>query len=122
MKAYRSFFYQGIPVGVFSDYPVSEKLAAMGLTADVAVYATSGEVNRLKPHLKGLLVIASKLKTPVAQCLYIGNRNDKDGECARQAGMAYLILDTGRKKTYSTFSSYYQLRLRLEDWESRFSF
>ncbi|WP_196795358.1 HAD hydrolase-like protein [Richelia intracellularis] len=29
----------------------------------------------------------------VEDCLLIGDRDDRDGECARRAGMKYFILD-----------------------------
>jgi FMN phosphatase YigB (HAD superfamily) len=83
---------QGIPIGVFSDYPAQDKLQALGLTAQVVVSATCAEVNRLKPDPTGLLVAAAKLGAPAPQCLFIGDQEAKDGACARRAGMPYLIL------------------------------
>jgi HAD superfamily hydrolase (TIGR01549 family) len=88
---------QGIPIGVFSDYPAKGKLRALGLTAQVIVSTTCAEVNRLKPDPTGLLLAARQLRTPVPDCLFIGDREAKDGECARQAGMPYLILASRRK-------------------------
>jgi len=64
------------------------------------VSATDVEVGRLKPDPKGLIVAASSLNTPVKECLFIGDRDDKDGECARRAGMPYLILNR-RRRNYS---------------------
>jgi len=84
---------KGILIGVFSDYPAKDKLQALNLEVNIMVSATDVEVGRLKPDPKGLIVIASKLKTPVKECLFIGDRDDKDGECARRAGMPYLILN-----------------------------
>ena len=88
---------QGIPIGVFSDYPAMDKLRALGLTAQVIVSATCAEVNRLKPDPTGLLVAAAKLGAPAPECLFIGDQEAKDGECARRAGMPYLILASRRK-------------------------
>ena len=88
---------QGIPIGVFSDYPAIDKLRALGLTAQVVVSATCAEVNRLKPDPAGLLVAAAKLGVPALECLFIGDQEAKDGECARRAGMPYLILASRRK-------------------------
>jgi len=86
------FQRRGIPIGVFSDYPALGKLRALGLTAQVIVSATSAEVNRLKPDPTGLLLAAGKLGLPAPECLFIGDQEAKDGECARRAGMPYLIL------------------------------
>ncbi len=87
----------GIPIGVFSDYPAIDKLKALGLTAQVIVSATCAEVNRLKPDPTGLLVVATKLGVAAPECLFIGDQEAKDGECARRAGMPYLILAPRRK-------------------------
>lgn len=99
---------KGILIGVFSDYPAKEKLQALGLEVDVMVSATDAEVDRLKPDPKGLIVAASKLNTPVKECLFIGDRDDKDGECARRAGMPYLILNKKRRNcspnSFNTFT------------------
>lgn len=88
---------KGIRIGVFSDYPAAAKLEALGLAADILVSASCKEVNCLKPNPTGLLVTARKLQTAVQDCLFIGDRWEKDGECARRAGMPYLILDPRRK-------------------------
>lgn len=94
---FSQFQRQGIPIGVFSDYPAQDKLRALGLTAQVVVSATSSEVNRLKPDPTGLLVAAAKLGAQPRECLFIGDQEAKDGECARRAGMPYLILGSRRK-------------------------
>lgn len=99
---------KNIPVGTFSDYPAKDKLQALNLEVDVMVSATDEEVDRLKPDPKGLIVAASKLDAPVTECLFIGDRDDKDGECARRAGMPYMILDRRRRNcslnSFSTFT------------------
>jgi FMN phosphatase YigB (HAD superfamily) len=83
---------KGIRIGIFSDYPADAKLKALGLDADAVVAATQKEVGRLKPDPKGLLIIAKKLGTPITNCLFIGDQDEKDGECARRAGMPCIIL------------------------------
>jgi len=94
---FSQFQRQGIPIGVFSDYPPGDKLRALGLTAQVIVSATIAEINRLKPDPTGLLVAAAKLGVPAPECLFIGDQEAKDGECARRAGMPYLILASRHK-------------------------
>jgi phosphoglycolate phosphatase/putative hydrolase of the HAD superfamily len=88
---------KGIKIGIFSDYPAREKLKALGLAADVLRCATDKDVNRFKPDPRGLLVIAAKLHVAVQDCLVIGDQDGKDGECARRAGMPYIIVDRRRK-------------------------
>jgi phosphoglycolate phosphatase/putative hydrolase of the HAD superfamily len=94
---FSQFQRQGILIGVFSDYLAQDKLNALGLTAQVIVSATCAEVNQLKPDPTGLLVAARQMRTPVPDCLFIGDQEAKDGECARRAGMPYLILPSRRK-------------------------
>jgi phosphoglycolate phosphatase/putative hydrolase of the HAD superfamily len=56
------------------------------------VVTTSDEsVNRMKPDPLGLIILAERLRIPVESCLLIGDRDERDGECARRAGMPYLI-------------------------------
>jgi len=97
-----------IPIGIFSDYSAQDKLQALNLEVNVIVSATDLEVDRLKPDPKGLIITASKLKTPVKECLFIGDRDDMDGECARRAGMPYLILNRKRRNcspnSFNTFN------------------
>jgi FMN phosphatase YigB (HAD superfamily) len=81
-----------IKIGIFSDYPCDAKLQALDLKVDVMVCATDEKVDRFKPHPQGLFFTARELGVPVKKCFFIGDRDDKDGECARRAGMPYLIL------------------------------
>ncbi|MDJ0796359.1 MAG: HAD family hydrolase [Calothrix sp. MO_167.B12] len=93
LELFKNLIINGIPTGVFSDYPAEAKLAKLGLSPDCIVSATDKNVGRLKPDPKGLFIAAEILGVAVEDCLLIGDRNDKDGECARRAGMPYLILD-----------------------------
>lgn len=81
----------GKEVGILSDYPAAEKLAALDLAADVLIAATDPEVDRLKPHPAGLQRILEQTRVSPEECLLIGDRQDRDGECARRLGVPYLI-------------------------------
>lgn len=85
----------GIQVAVYSDYPATEKLNALGLEADVVVSSTDPEVDFLKPDPRGLRLVAERLGVDVKECLFIGDRQELDGACAERAGMPYLILGKG---------------------------
>jgi phosphoglycolate phosphatase-like HAD superfamily hydrolase len=89
---FSQFQRQGIPIGGFSNLPAQDKLQALRFTAQVIISATGAEVNRLNPDPTGLLVAAAKLGCPAPECLFIGDQDAKDGECARRAGMPHLIL------------------------------
>jgi len=106
----REFFatlrQQGIKIGIYSDYKAHDKLAAMGLTADIIVSSTDPEIDRFKPDPKGLLYIADQLGVAPADCLFVGDRPELDGECARQAHMPYRIVD---KQPFNDFDFYHTL-------------
>jgi phosphoglycolate phosphatase/putative hydrolase of the HAD superfamily len=100
-----------IRIGIFSDYPVIQKLDVLRLAADEIVCALDEDVDRLKPDPKGLYVAAEKLGVSVRDCLFIGDRDNKDGECARRAGMPFMILDRKQnfyqsRKTYDRIDSW----------------
>ena len=80
----------GRRIAIFSDYPIADKLDALGLAADLCVSALDPDVDRLKPNARGLERILERLDLPAEACLMIGDRDDRDGEAARRVGMPYL--------------------------------
>ncbi len=104
VKAFFDVLHQRqLKIGIYSDYKAVDKLKAMGLGADIVVSSTDAAIDVLKPKPKGLLYIAEKLGVEPAACLFIGDREELDGECARQANMPYLIVD---KKPFDKFDFY----------------
>ncbi|MGI4737391.1 MAG: HAD family hydrolase [Janthinobacterium lividum] len=101
---------QGIKIGIYSDYPAHDKLAAMGLQADVAVSSIDPEIDRLKPNPQGLLYLAEALSLSPADCLFIGDRPELDGACAEQAGMPCLIVN---HQPFDQFAFYHDLERAL---------
>ena len=88
----RAFREQGGKTALVSDYPATEKLAALGQTGLFDVIVASGEQGgprRLKPNPDGYLAAAERLGVPPNECLVIGDRQDADGEAAKRAGMAF---------------------------------
>lgn len=110
----QSFFAKlrsmNIKVAIYSDYKAHDKLEAMGLKADLIVSSTDPEIDRLKPDPKGLLYIANKFGVVPQECLFIGDRQELDGECAINANMPYLIVD---KKPSDSFDFYQRLEKTL---------
>lgn len=82
----------GVLTVAYSDYPVEEKLKALGIEMDFHFCATDAAINRLKPDPKGLTAILAALSLSAKECLMVGDRDEKDGECARRVGMDYQIL------------------------------
>ena len=81
----------GKQVGVLSDYPVTEKLAALGLTADHVACAGDEVVGILKPHPRGLQHLIGMAGVEPGQTVLIGDRVERDGHAARRAGAHALI-------------------------------
>ncbi len=79
-----------LKIAVVSDYPIDQKLVALGLTADVKICSTDPEVNAFKPNPKGLILACEKMELLPEECLVIGDRDDKDGEAARRGQIPYL--------------------------------
>jgi putative hydrolase of the HAD superfamily len=80
----------GIMLIVLSDYPVTEKLSALGFHPDAAYSAQ--ELGCLKPCPDGLRQVLKDLRLTPSECLLIGDRRDKDGQLAENIGMDYVIL------------------------------
>ncbi len=74
---------------VYSDYPVKEKLRALNFEPDKYYWSNDGFINCMKPSASGLLRIIRELKLNAQNILYVGDRYDRDGECAGRAGIDY---------------------------------
>lgn len=57
----------------------------------------------------GLFVIVETLGVSVEDCLFIGDRDERDGECARKAGMTYLLLERRNPRAEYQFQTYHEL-------------
>ena len=91
----------GVAIGVLSDYPAAAKLEALGLEAAVVVSGVDPDVDLLKPHPAGLQAALRKLGAAPDRSLMIGDRDDRDGECARRAGVECLLRGPGGFATYT---------------------
>ena len=88
---------RGLQVGVFSDYPTTAKLAALGVRPLVTleVCATDAAVNAFKPHARGFLHACAVWGIAPDQVAYVGDRPEVDAVGARNAGMRCLIVGRG---------------------------
>jgi putative hydrolase of the HAD superfamily len=105
-ELFRRLRQQGKRIGIFSDYPAREKLAALQLDADVMVCAGDADVRVLKPHPRGLQVLMARAAVNPAQTIMIGDRPERDGEVAHAANVRPLILSGKSIKGWQTFSGY----------------
>ncbi|MCF8482130.1 MAG: HAD family hydrolase [Rhodospirillum sp.] len=92
---------RGIQIGIFSDYPAEAKLASLGLVADVIRHSLEPSINRLKPHPLGLQTIIDSMGVSPNNCLFVGDRKERDGACAQAARVPYLQCNGGN--FYITF-------------------
>jgi HAD superfamily hydrolase (TIGR01549 family) len=93
-------------IGIYSDYPATQKLAALGLTADYVITAEDADVRRLKPNPRGLRVLMDRAKISPSRTLVIGDRVERDGYAARRAGANALIRSTRVIEGWTCFSDY----------------
>jgi phosphoglycolate phosphatase/putative hydrolase of the HAD superfamily len=117
LEAFLTFLEsKGIQAGVFSDYPVLDKLLALGLARRMSLVlcATDSEINAFKPHPKGFLHACAVWGLSPEEVLYIGDRPEVDGCGAANAGMPCAILGarahirehSHTSVDYLTFSSF----------------
>lgn len=96
----------GKKLAILSDYPADTKLSALGLKADIVADATAPEIGRLKPHPAGLHHILSSTGVSPQRALMIGDRDDRDGEAARRAGVRVLIRSSRANDAADHFRTY----------------
>ena len=80
---------RGIKIVIYSDNPVSEKIKALDFVPDFAFWSDDDLIKCMKPNASGLKNIIKLLKFNREEILYIGDRNDRDGLCAKNAGVDY---------------------------------
>lgn len=96
----------GRRVAVWSDHPVREKLAALGLEADDTAGAVDPDLGRLKPDPAGLELLMRRAGARASQTLMIGDRADRDGEAATRAGVRFLLRSRKPLAGWTTFPRY----------------
>lgn len=85
---------RGLRLAVVSDYPARDKLQSMGLAEyfDVVVTASDADVQRLKPHPKGIQAALARLGVEPEEAVYFGDREEVDSAAAGRAGVTCVIL------------------------------
>ena len=83
---------------IYSDYPVKDKLACLGITADACYTSSDACINCMKPDPKGIRVILSALGCDCADAVMIGDRYEKDGLAAEQNNVDYVIVDSAKRE------------------------
>jgi FMN phosphatase YigB (HAD superfamily) len=98
----RSLFDQGMKLGVVSDYPVEEKLAALGISRWLSVVVSPGidGVRGFKPNTNAFAKAAEKIGLDRSEVVYVGDRPDVDGAGASAAGMKAVIIGSGGRNKH----------------------
>ena len=91
---------EGKKVFIYSDYPAADKCAALGLHADGIYWPDGKNIQVLKPAPQGLRYLIMENSLQTTDILFIGDRMEKDGECAKACGVDHLILK--KKKSART--------------------
>ena len=99
----------GKRIGILSDYPAHDKLAALGLEADVIVSARDEEVDILKPNPRGLLRIMALAGADAGATVMVGDRAERDGEIGRRAGVRTLLLNDEPLPGWTCFKAYSEI-------------
>ena len=89
----------GVKIIVYSDNPVKEKLRAINFFPDESFSADDEKIRCMKPDSRGLKKILAQFNLKPDEVLYIGDRDDRDGICARRAGVHYLDVNNFEKVT-----------------------
>lgn len=95
---------QGKKVAIWSDYAAADKLETLGIKCEYVYTAEEERVGELKPSPKGLNLIMSDLGISPDKTLMIGDRDVKDGEAARRAGVDYIILSKSKSKRLNQYA------------------
>lgn len=102
---------RGTLIGILSDHPAEAKIAAMGLEADAIAFAGGDGVPLQKPDPGGLQHLMEKTDALPEETVLIGDRQDRDGEAGRRAGIDVLIRSDKRTgpDTFQSFASLLKL-------------
>ena len=86
---------------IYSDYPVEDKLKALGITADFCFTSADAGIGCMKPDPKGIRVILDTLGIGAGEAVMIGDRYEKDGLAAKANNMDYIIVSSLKKERES---------------------
>lgn len=86
----------GKKIFVYSDYPAADKCRALGINSDNIYWPDKKRISVLKPSAQGINYIIEENGLDKQSVIFIGDRYEKDGKCAQNGGVDYLILKGSR--------------------------
>lgn len=99
----------GRKVGILSDYPAQDKMAALELPYDIVVSADDAEVRLLKPNPRGLKRVIDIASVLPEETIFIGDRPERDGDAGLRAGVQTFIISRRHISGYNCFPNYTEL-------------
>lgn len=87
----------GCKIYIYSDYPAKEKVDILQLHAEDIFTAEDDDIHELKPSEKAMNIILNKIGVDPREIVYIGDRDEKDGEAAKLASILYYDINKWRK-------------------------
>lgn len=89
---------KGKTIVIYSDYPVEDKLKALGFEADYCYTSEDEKIGTMKPDKKGISVILNDLNIDNHNAVMIGDRYEKDGLAAIANDVDYVILSSKKSE------------------------
>ena len=119
VRTFQSLKEKGALVGVFSDFPLFDKLGAMGLFQYVDFAASSEDVGFLKPSVHCFEHLLYNMGLKPGEVLYVGDSYSKDVVGARNAGMdAVLVNAKGDADRYPLACGVFHTWASFDGWLS----
>ena len=86
-----------VRIGALSDYPTDAKLDALGVAEffSLGLSTTDPAINAFKPHPKGFRHACLQWGLSPQEVLYVGDRQEVDGNGAAAAGIRCAIIGRG---------------------------
>lgn len=84
---------QQIQTAIFSDLEAVKKAEALQIGITDVFSAVDEAIDALKPHPAGLFHIANFYGVNLSEILFIGDKEELDGRCAREAGCSFVHID-----------------------------
>lgn len=92
-ETFRNIKAHGLKIGVFTDFPMYEKLRSMGLDEYVDFGASSDDAGFLKPDAHCFGYLLYNLKMEPSDVLYVGDSYAKDVVGAHNAGIDAVLVN-----------------------------
>lgn len=106
LQLFQAIARRGKRIGILSDYPAAEKLAALDLAADYVVATTDPDVGQPKPDPAGLEKLLRLAKVAPNRTILIGDRVERDGAVAARLNIRSLILSERASPGVTSFASF----------------